>query len=267
MGGSAAAPPEEAAPESRAGAAGALWRPSPNHGPRRGDVVPSLVVLHYTAMDTAEAALARLCDPQAEVSAHYLVGREGRLWQLVDERARAWHAGAGAWGGIADVNSASIGIELDNTGRAPFSEPLMTRLEALLAELAGRWGIGPAGVIGHADCAPGRKADPGPRFDWRRLGRRGLAAWPAPWPEPKPEPWLEPWPAPGADPGGALEPLLARAGYTAPAPAAARLAAFRMRFRPGAAGPAEAADRALLAALPPAPRGPERCGTQPRAGH
>jgi N-acetylmuramoyl-L-alanine amidase len=188
-------------------------------------------------METAEEALDRLRDPAAEVSAHYLIGRDGQLWQLVDERARAWHAGAGAWGATTDVNSGSIGIELDNAGTAPFPEPLMARLEGLLADVVARWGIAPEAVIGHADCAPGRKADPGPRFDWRRLARLGLAV----------------WPAPAVDSGDALSTLLARAGWTADAPEEARLAAFRMRFRPGAAGPPTTADRALLAALPAGP--------------
>jgi len=215
--------------------------PSPNAGVRRGGAGPRLVVLHYTAMETAAAALERLCDPTFEVSAHYLVGRDGRLWQLVCERARAWHAGAGAWGAVRDVNSASIGIEIDNSGRAPFAEPAMARLEGLLGGVMARWGIDPEGVIGHADCAPGRKADPGPRFDWRRLAVRGLALGPDPVGER------------GSDPGGDLGAWLARAGWTAEAPLEARLAAFRARFRPGVEGPAEVADRALLAALPEGP--------------
>ncbi len=220
-------------------APGALWHPSPNFGSRRGDAGISLVVLHYTAMQGAAAALERLCDPAHAVSAHYLIGADGRLWQLVREADRAWHAGAGAWGGIADVNSASIGIEIDNDGAAPFAEPAMARLEALLGDVMARHGIPPAGVIGHSDCAPGRKADPGPRFDWARLARAGLALAP---------------PCPATDPGGDAAALLARAGYTAPdACEGARLAAFRARFRPGATGPADARDRALLAALPPAP--------------
>jgi N-acetylmuramoyl-L-alanine amidase len=214
---------------------------SPNAGVRRGPLRPRLVVLHYTAMETAAAALERLCDPAFQVSAHYLVGRDGRLWQLVCERARAWHAGAGAWGAVRDVNSASIGIEIDNTGRAPFAEPAMARLEELLEGVMARWGIGPEGVIGHADCAPGRKADPGPRFDWRRLALRGLALRPDPVAEPR------------ADPGGDVDAWLERAGWTAEAPLDARLAAFRARFRPGVEGPADAADRALLAALPEGP--------------
>ncbi len=232
---------DAAAPETSeavaCGDAGAIWHPSPNAGARRGGARPTLVVLHYTGMPDAGSALARLCDPAAEVSAHYLIGRDGRLWQLVDETARAWHAGAGAWGGIGDVNSASIGIELDNSGAAPFPEPLMARLEEVLAGVSGRWGMGPHSVIGHNDCAPARKTDPGPRFDWLRLARRGLAL----------------APEAGHDPGGSIEALLARAGWTAEAPLEERLAAFRARFRPGAEGPAGPADRAILAALPPGP--------------
>lgn len=107
-------------------------------------------------MADAQVALDRLCDPASEVSAHYLIARDGRLWQLVDEAMRAWHAGAGDWAGAADVNSRSIGIELDNTGAQPFAEPLMAALEALLPQIMARWAIGPEGVIGHSCMAPGR---------------------------------------------------------------------------------------------------------------
>lgn len=133
-------------------------------------------MIHYTAMDSAEAALARLCDPETEVSAHYLIGADGRVWQMVDEERRAWHAGAGEWQGRGDVNSRSIGIELDNRGTHPFAEPQIAVLERLLAGIMARWDIGPDGVIGHSDSAPGRKSDPGPRFDWARLERQGLAS-------------------------------------------------------------------------------------------
>lgn len=154
------------------------WHPSPNYGPRRGIERPDMVVLHYTAMHSAEAALERLCSPCHEVSAHYLIGEDGRLWQLVRETERAWHAGRGAWGAVVDVNSHSIGIELANTGRHPFPEPQMTALEHLLAGCLARWQIAPCRVIGHQDMAPTRKQDPGRRFDWRRLARRGLSVWP-----------------------------------------------------------------------------------------
>ena len=195
-------------------------------------------------MESAAAALARLCDPAAEVSAHYLIGTEGTVWQLVAEARRAWHAGAGAWGGIADVNSASIGIELQNRGDHPFPAPQMQALERLLQGVMARWDIGPAGVIGHSDTAVGRKRDPGPRFDWRGLARAGCAVWPDP-----------------APPGAFLADA-ARAGWRAPEgaadPEAAVLAAVRLRLRPSATGPVAAADRALVAGLAarwPAPEG------------
>lgn len=205
-------------------------RPSPNHGPRRNGARPELVVLHFTEMRDAASALDRLCDPAAEVSAHYLIARDGTLWQLVDERLRAWHAGAGRWQGRDDVNSRSIGIELDNDGHSPFSAPLMHRLETLLPAILRRWAIPPAGVIAHSDMAPERKVDPGPRFDWQRLARQGLAIWPQ---------------GPG-DPTIPLATSLDRIGYP-PAPDDLRLRAFRLRFRPGHTGPEDATDRALAA--------------------
>lgn len=126
-------------------------------------------------MATAEAALARLCDPGSEVSAHYLISGQGEVWQLVAEEARAWHAGAGSWRGVSDLNSCSIGIELDNNGATPFADPQMAALESLLHRVMRQWDILPEGVIAHSDLAPGRKMDPGPRFDWARLARQGLA--------------------------------------------------------------------------------------------
>lgn len=154
----------------------ALSHPSPNFGERREGARPSLIVLHYTAMDRADEACARLCDPAAEVSAHYLIDYDGTVLSLVDEDKRAWHAGAGGWGEITDVNSHSIGIELQNTGAEPFGEPQMASLEDLLRAIMARWGIDAENVIGHADCAPDRKVDPGEKFDWERLARQGLAA-------------------------------------------------------------------------------------------
>lgn len=127
-------------------------------------------------MASARAAIDRLCDPNFEVSAHYVIARDGRVTQLVSEGQRAWHAGAGEWAGVDDINSRSIGIELDNAGNHPFSEPQMAALEALLPDTMARWGIPAHGVIGHSDMAPGRKFDPGPHFDWARLARQGLAA-------------------------------------------------------------------------------------------
>ena len=157
---------------------GALSHPSPNFTERRGGAPVSLIVLHYTAMESAQAALKRLCDPVAEVSAHYLIGEDGASCSLVSEEMRAWHAGAGAWGGIEDVNSASIGIELAYDGCSPFPEAQMVALDVLLDGVMARHGLGPAAVIAHSDMAPGRKTDPGPRFDWRRLAMGGRAVWP-----------------------------------------------------------------------------------------
>ncbi|MGF1658741.1 MAG: N-acetylmuramoyl-L-alanine amidase [Rubrimonas sp.] len=219
--------------------------PSPNHGPRRGGAAPDLVVLHHTAMDSAEAALARLRDPAAEVSAHWLIAEDGRSWRLVDETRRAWHAGAGAWGDCADVNSRSIGVELANPGDAPFPEPQMAALEALLRPILARWPIPPERVIGHACMAPGRKADPSRRFDWRRLARAGLAIWA--------EPVRDPAPADPAPFRAAARrfgyPLGPGEGWDAEARAVA--AAFRLRFRPSddADGPLDAGGLAQLQAL------------------
>lgn len=151
---------------------------SPNFGERRDGLRPELVVLHYTAMKDCASAARALCDPVREVSSHYLIGRDGEVLALVPEPLRAWHAGRGEWRGAGDVNSRSIGIELDNDGVSPFSEPLMAALETLLrSRVLAAWGIGPEGVIGHSDMAPGRKIDPGRRFDWARLARQGLGVW------------------------------------------------------------------------------------------
>ena len=201
---------------------------SPNHGTRRGGAVPRLIVLHYSALPDLATARAWLCDPAKEVSAHWLLAEDGRAEALVPESRRAWHAGAGAWGGITDVNSASIGIEMQNPGDRPYPEAQMAGLERLLRGIQQRWSIPPAGVIAHSDLAPTRKRDPGPRFDWRRLALQGLSIWPD---------------SPG-DPDAPLQPSLTAIGYPE-APPEARLAAFRLRFRPWAKGPETAEDRAL----------------------
>ena len=209
-----------------------IRHPSPNFGPRRGGLHPKLVVLHYTEMPDAASALVRLCDRGAQVSAHYLIGARGDIWQLVDEEMRAWHAGTGCWAGMEDINSRSIGIELDNDGASPFTAPQMRQLEALLPAIMQRWQIPPRGVIAHSDMAPERKVDPGPRFDWRRLARLGLSI----------------WPRAGGDGTRPLAASLDRIGYPRAA-AQTRLASFRLRFRPGATGPECDADRAAAADL------------------
>ena len=208
------------------------WRASPNFGPRRAGFMPELIVLHYTGMASVEAALERLCDPAAEVSAHYLISRDGQLVQMVEEGARAWHAGHGEWGGAGDVNSRSIGIELDNPGDAPFSAPLMATLEALLPGIMARWTIAPQRIIAHSDMAPDRKRDPGARFDWRRLARGGLSVWPD-------------RPAPAAPDERAFREATARIGYGSGWTSAQVLSAFRLRFRPWADGPLDATDMGL----------------------
>ncbi|MXQ06483.1 N-acetylmuramoyl-L-alanine amidase [Alphaproteobacteria bacterium GH1-50] len=208
-----------------------LDRPSPNFGPRRGEAGPTLVVLHFTGMESTEAALDRLCDPDCEVSSHYLICRSGQVFRLVDEAKRAWHAGEGRWAGREDVNSRSVGIELDNDGQAPFAEPLMRSLETLLADILGRHDMHPKAVIGHSDFAPDRKADPGRKFDWKRLAEKGLSIWP--------EPSL---------PGDFMR-NAASFGYPVELGEALILDAFRQRFRPDASGPRGPADDAMMAGL------------------
>ena len=155
---------------------------SPNCGQRRHLLPPDMVVIHYTAMQTAEAAIDRLCDPIAEVSAHYVIAEDGRVFPLVSEDMRAWHAGAGKWGHVNDVNSHSIGIELANVGpdgaHPEFPEAQILVLERLLGDILRRRRTIPVErVIGHSDMAPGRKVDPGPYFDWKRLADKGLSIW------------------------------------------------------------------------------------------
>jgi N-acetylmuramoyl-L-alanine amidase len=212
--------------------------PSPNHGARRGDATPEILVLHYTAMESFAAARDRLCDPQAQVSSHYLVAEDGSVLQLVEEGRRAWHAGAGSWGGVRDVNSRSIGIEIANNGEVPFAAAQMDVVERLAADILHRHKIRPECVIGHSDLAPARKRDPGRRFDWRRLALQGLAVWPSP-------------PAVHPDTPVVPERFLAdlrRFGYPQ-APAEVLLEAFRQRFRPWATGPLSAADMSAAADL------------------
>ncbi|WP_395331584.1 N-acetylmuramoyl-L-alanine amidase [Novosphingobium sp. BL-8H] len=150
---------------------------SPNCNERKLPV--SMVVLHYTGMKSADEALERMCDPAAEVSAHYMIDEEGVVTSLVPEDKRAWHAGRSYWRGVTDVNSASIGIELVNPGHEwgyrPFPEPQMDALLPLLADIMDRHDIPRANVVGHSDIAPTRKLDPGEYFDWARLGDLGLA--------------------------------------------------------------------------------------------
>ncbi|WP_255010620.1 N-acetylmuramoyl-L-alanine amidase [Roseovarius sp. M141] len=209
-----------------------LWQPSPNYGARRDGARPDILLLHFTNMATAEAAVTRLCDPGAGVSCHYVIGENGRLWQLVGEAQRAWHAGQGSWGDVAEVNSRSIGIELASRGTHPFPQPQMRVLEMLTRGIMARWHIPPERVIGHSDVAPDRKDDPGPHFDWRRLALQGLAVWPE---------------AGASADAAAFRELAGQVGYGAQFSDAEVLTALRLRWRPWACGPLEVADMAVLA--------------------
>ncbi|WP_370736434.1 N-acetylmuramoyl-L-alanine amidase [Cognatishimia activa] len=219
-----------------------IQTPSPNFGPRRDGARPSLIVLHYTAMKSAEAACKTLCNPDTEVSAHYLISSKGVIQQLVAEEMRAWHAGVGQWGEITDVNSHSIGIELDNLGTHGFAEPQMAALELLLPQIMQRWSIPAQNVIGHSDLAPHRKIDPGPRFDWKRLALQGLAVWPDNVAAPVDMWWWKDL----ADSFG--YPIFGDFGEDVDAEAAC-FQAFRSRFRPWAKGPQDQEDARIMARL------------------
>ena len=216
-----------------------IQRPSPNFDERRHPV--SMVVLHYTGMPTATAALDRLTDPEAKVSTHWVVAEDGQVVSLVDEGLRAWHAGKSWWRGISDVNSASIGIEIVNPGHEfgyrPFPDEQMAAVEALVAAALKRFPIDPANVVGHSDIAPARKDDPGELFDWPRLARAGLAT---------------PVPKGGVDPNWTDAGFLAaltRYGYDIADPRAAVIA-FQRRFRPAAFdGSIDAETRTILRGL------------------
>ena len=139
-----------------------------------------MIVLHYTGMPTAEAAIERLCDATAQVSAHYLIHEDGRILAMVEEERRAWHAGVSGWAGRRRLNDVSIGIEIVNPGHdwgyRPFPEAQMRAVELLVGDIASRRTIPAARVVGHSDIAPARKADPGELFDWPRLAGQGLAS-------------------------------------------------------------------------------------------
>jgi N-acetylmuramoyl-L-alanine amidase len=154
----------------------ATWVASPNYDTRR----PVLIVLHYTEQQSVQQSLQTLRSSNSggPVSAHYLIGSDGHIYQLVTDDRRAWQAGQGRWGTITDVNSASIGIELDNDGHSAFAQPQIGALLRLLTDLTTRWRIPLTQIIGHEDLAPGRKTDPGPLFPWQQLAANGFGLWP-----------------------------------------------------------------------------------------
>ena len=213
-------------------------RPSPNHGPRSGAI--DMLVLHYTGMASAEAALDRLCDPAAQVSAHYLVEEDGTVWRLVAEERRAWHAGVSSWRGCSDVNDASIGIELVNPGHEfgyrPFPEAQIAALEPLCRGILARHPIPPRNIVGHSDVAPQRKDDPGELFPWARLARAGIGLWPEP-------------PLPPAPDAAELPRLLAAIGYALDGDFARVVTAFQRRYRPARCDGAADEETRRLAAV------------------
>jgi N-acetylmuramoyl-L-alanine amidase len=204
---------------------------SPNHGPRPPGTAIDTLVLHYTGMATAVEALARLCDPQSAVSAHYVIDEDGAITRLVPEERRAWHAGVSSWRGDSDINDRSIGIELVNPGHEfgyrPFPEAQMAALVALARDILARQPIPPARVLGHSDVAPGRKQDPGELFDWARLAREGIGLWPD-----------VPAPSGGIPAAAEIQSWLAAIGYAVPRSGVmdgetqAAVAAFQRHFRP-----------------------------------
>ncbi|WP_019643675.1 N-acetylmuramoyl-L-alanine amidase [Novispirillum itersonii] len=222
--------------------------PSPNHGPRAAGAVVDLLVLHYTGMPDGPAALLRMCQAEAQVSAHYMVEEDGTVFQLVPEARRAWHAGVACWRGRADVNSHSIGIEIVNPGHEfgyrPFPAVQMQAVTALCRDILSRHpAISPGGVVAHADVAPARKEDPGELFDWRFLAAQGVGLFPSP--------------GEGqATPADAAA-LLRRIGYPlgdgdaeTPDGLRAALVAFQRRYRPAdLSGQPDAQTLAMLSAV------------------
>lgn len=202
-------------------------RPSPNHDRRGMPPRIDMLVLHYTGMSTAEAALARLCDPAARVSAHYVVEEEGTIWRLVSETRRAFHAGRSCWRGEGDLNLVSIGVEIVNPGHEwgyrPFPEAQMAAVEHLCRSILTRHPIAPQRVVGHSDIAPDRKTDPGELFDWPRLARAGIGLWPSPASPPR---------RMAVDRVRACADLEGIGYGTQQAPEGSTIAAFQRRFRP-----------------------------------
>lgn len=207
------------------------WQPSPNFDARR----PNLVIIHHTSNATSAQALRTLTSPERKVSAHYLIDRDGSIIQLVRESDRAWHAGLSWWGGITDVNSASIGIELDNTGSEPFADAQIDALLALLADIRQRYPIPVANFIGHGDVAPTRKADPSMLFPWDRLAAAGFGLWCA-------------TPQPPAPEGFDLALALTALGYDPATPDAAQTA-FRRHYLGGDEAPSAEQENAVAYCL------------------
>lgn len=199
--------------------------PSPNFDARPAGTPVDMLVIHYTGMESAEDAMARLCDPAAGVGAHYLIDEDGAVHRLVEEEMRAWHAGEAWWRGRGDVNGRSVGIELVNPGHQfgyrPFPDPQMAACFDLSLAVLTRHPIPARNVVGHSDVAPRRKKDPGELFDWRRLAEKGIGLWPEA--------------SDGAGAGeideGGIAAMLAEVGYETE-DLALTVAAFQRHYRP-----------------------------------
>lgn len=219
--------------------AGSVVSPSPNFGERRDGRSPDMIILHYTGMPTAEGAFDWLLRPESEVSSHYFVFEDGKVAQLVPERARAWHAGKSFWRGEIDINSASVGIEIANPGHPgglpDFPKPQIDAVVRLCRDISDRHSIPAERVLAHSDVAPVRKIDPGERFPWAALAATGIGH------------WVDPSPIGGGrffqqgdqgPPVEALQAMLALYGYDVPVSSdyCARtrgvVEAFQRHFRP-----------------------------------
>ncbi len=197
--------------------------PSPNYSNRREGACIDILLLHYTGMISAAAAIERLCNPEAKVSAHYVIDEDGVVYRLLPEGHRGHHAGISFWSGERDINSRSIGIEIVNPGHEhgyrDFPQAQMKSVLALGLDIASRHPIPPERVLGHSDVAPTRKEDPGELFPWQWLAANGLGLWPQ---------------SGCTAPDEGAETLLMRYGYETGADAVTRasIVAFQRHFRP-----------------------------------
>ena len=203
-----------------------LERPSQNFGDRTKDSFIDKLILHYTGMKSAEESLARMCDSVSEVSAHYLIDEDGTISQLVDEEKRAWHAGVSYWAGETDINSQSIGIELQNPGHEwgyrDFPEEQIKALTGLITDILIRHSIPVKNILGHSDIAPERKQDPGELFPWQQLAAMNIGYWPI----------TELSTNPQQKSDGELREMLSKWGYNPQIPLSDVVTAFQRHFRP-----------------------------------
>ena len=213
------------------------WIPTPNFGERKGGVRPSMIVLHYTDTQDTQEALDYMMNPVREVSAHYVVEKDGQVIQMVKDEKRAWHAGKAYWRGERDINSYSIGVEIVNSGHTyghePFPEVQIEMVVRLCKRVMKKWGIEASGVLGHSDVAPGRKEDPGHLFPWQRLAEQGIGIWP--------EPTAGDFEAAAGilAQNGGFSGLLRQIGYDPDAGKEERVLAFHRRFYPEKFGSGE----------------------------